>query len=168
MFLYIEKLLHIWFLSPCLVPEIARKIFWPFCNCPVLETPNVRPHPAYVHCGVLCKAWKWLWLWVKTVRLCNVFGRESQKELGYGIFHVKVVLGSPWVSRNSCTGWGHRKWHHKSDKMVASSIKSYQMGEEMYHSAIYTEKAKFALLADLGKLTPFWLTKRRPPSCTRD
>ncbi len=44
-FLYIEKLLHIWFLWPCFVPEIAlfRKIFWSFC--PILETPNVRPHP---------------------------------------------------------------------------------------------------------------------------
>ncbi len=45
-FLYIEKLLQTWFLWPCFVPKIAlfRKIFWPFC--PVLETPNVRPHLA--------------------------------------------------------------------------------------------------------------------------
>ncbi len=44
-FLYIKKDLHISFLWPCFVPEISllQKIFWPFC--PVLETPNVRPHP---------------------------------------------------------------------------------------------------------------------------
>ncbi len=46
-FFYIEKLLHIWFLWPCFVSEIAlfRKIFWPFC--PFLESSNVRPHPGF-------------------------------------------------------------------------------------------------------------------------
>ncbi len=41
------------FLWPCFVPEIAlfRKIFWPFC--PVLETPNVRPHPVFMSCAFM-------------------------------------------------------------------------------------------------------------------
>ena len=38
-----------------------------------------------------------------------------------------IIHSSPWVSRISCTRWGHRKWHHKLDQMVANSIKSYQM-----------------------------------------
>ncbi len=42
---FMENPFHIWFLWPCFVPKIAlfRKIFWSFC--PVLETPNVQPHP---------------------------------------------------------------------------------------------------------------------------
>ncbi len=39
--------------------------------------------------------------------------------------HSFLDAKSPWVSRNFCTRWGHRKWHHKSDKMVAYSIKNY-------------------------------------------
>ncbi len=57
-FLYIEKLLHIWFLWPCFVPEMALfwKIFWPFC--PALETSNVWPHPA-----------------CQTIDMCDMFNR---------------------------------------------------------------------------------------------
>ncbi len=57
------------------------------------------------------------------------------KEGGQRILNDQSLIlprGLTWVSRNSCTGWGHRKLHHKSDKMVAYSIKSCQMVEEKF------------------------------------
>ena len=33
---------------------------------------------------------------------------------------------SPWVSRNFCTRWGHRTWHHKLEQMVPNCINSHQ------------------------------------------
>ncbi len=75
---------------------------------------------------------------------------HNYKRLGNSYLSITFII-RPWFSRISCTRWRHTKWHINLDKKVRNSIKSYQIVEEMYNFAIYTELAQGLVIGPVNK-----------------